>query len=363
MQSTPKSLAFVGGTLVVIVLAFVSGYLLIPKHSSDAPLPSVPPPQIAGELTGAPPSPEVPASKPGIVYENNFTAEPGAEWSTGSLKATLAGGRPYLGDFFPSSKPTLSLKLPPHKLVKLTFDLFLMKSWDGSSPMWGPGLMDIRLGGDDGRSLLHATFCNCGFFSDNNEQSFPDNYPSRPYPAWALAVENQSLGNMVDWGGPQRTFDSSAVYHMVYTFPHADERIDIQWSSMLPDNPNKPFGLTNVKVEALPELAAFTNAEMDELWNDLGDISGGGVKKFYEARWKLVSAGDSATIYIASHYTQLKIPDNITIVDPKGTVKPYPTQATVIHRERARWVLEAIHTPAALELKKAIPTVVPEGGL
>ena len=37
---------------------------------------------------------------------------------------------------------------------------------------------------------------------------------------------------------------------------------------------------------------------------------------------------------------------------------PYPMEVPVIHRERARWVLEAIHTPGALALKSEIPTVV-----
>ena len=355
MERTKNNLwIFVAG-FGILTACFAAGFLLLRGNGPDSPEAGAGgprPDQPAGAVAV-----EAPAGKdPNVAYENDFSGEPGPEWNRPTTKRTKKGDRPYLGDFLPGSKPTLSLKsLPPHKLVRLTFDLFLFKSWDGSSPMWGPGLMDVSVGGDDGRSLLHATFGNCGFFSDNNEQSFPDNFPARPYEAWTLAMENQSLGTEVSWGGPDRTFDASSAYHMVYTFPHAAPEIEVEFASTLPDNPNKPFGLTNVKVETLPELAKFSSEEFAKLWADLGS---GNAKTFYEARWKLVSAGDAAADYIFMHYKNLDIPENPKITAPGGHGKPYPMEAPVIHRERARWVLEAIHTPLALEVKKGIPTIV-----
>jgi hypothetical protein len=304
--------------------------------------------------TGCGPGPSGTMNR-GPVYQADFKGEVGSEWNHQTISRTKKGDRPYLGDFFQGSKPTLTLaSLPPHRLVRVTFDLFLFKSWDGSSPIWGPGLFDARVGGQDGRSLLHATFSNCGFFRDNNEQSFPDNYPARPYGAWTLATEKQSLGAMMDWGGPARTFDSSGVYHMVFTFPHTEAKISLEFDSTLPESSKKPFGLTNFKLEVLPELVKFTAQEMDQLWKDLGNPD---PKMFWEARWKLVSAGDATTEYIGKHYGDLKIPANLPLRNPGGNAKPYPLHFAAIHSERARWVLEAIHTPAAMDLKKGIPTL------
>ena len=354
MSDRPKN--YVGISLLalaILAVCFTAGYLLIPRQP---PAPPVPPVVATGPETGPVEVATTPALHPGMVYQLDFTNSPGEEWNRSEIAYTKKGDRPYLGDFLPGSKPALTLKpLPPHKLIRLTFDLFLMKSWDGSSPIWGPGLFDVNVGGDDGRSLVHATFSNCGFFSDNNEQSFPDNYPSRPYEAWTLAAERQTLGTQVSWGGPERTFDTSGVYHLAFAFPHTASEAVVEFQSTLPDNPNKPFGLTNIKVEALPELAAFTAAEFDQLWSDLGSAD---PKLFYDARWKLVSAGDAATAYIGKHYKDLPIPANPFIKTPGGTVLPYAMEVPVIHRERARWVLEAIHTPAALALKIEIPTVV-----
>ena len=336
--------------MVIMALCFVAGYLLRPTDDTPVTPPIVVEPMPESE-------PPLNPRDPNVVYENDFTTDPGPQWNVQVMNRTLAGDRPYFGGFEGLDRqPLLPLeRLPAHKLVRVTFDLFLMKSWDGSSPSWGPGLLDIKLGGADSRSLLHATFSNCGFFNDNNEQSFPDDYPSRPYPAWTLATEHQTLGTIVSWGGENRTFDTSAVYHMVFTFPHNTPDLVLQFKSSLPDNPRKPYGLSQMKVEALPQLAAYTAAELDALWLDLGSPD---ARKSYDARWKLIAAGDAATDCIAHHHQDLIIPDHPIIKTPGGTAKPYPMEAPVIHRERARWVLEAIHTPAALDLKKQIPTVL-----
>lgn len=98
------------------------------------------------------------------VYFNAFDeSPPGTEWSIATVSRTKKGNRPYLGDFVPGQPVTLTLgALPPHKLVRVSFDLFLQRSWDGSSPIWGATRWDMELG--DGRSLIHTSFCNCGFF-------------------------------------------------------------------------------------------------------------------------------------------------------------------------------------------------------
>jgi hypothetical protein len=242
------------------------------------------------------------------VYSNNFDEQPaGTEWSEHKVSRTLKGKRPYLGDFLCSEPVSLKLDtLPPHKLVRISFDLFLGRSWDGSSPQYGGTLWDMSLG--DARNLIHTSFCNSGFFDDNNEQAFPDTYPARPHPAWTGAVEKHSLGIFQSWGGPDRTYDTSCVYHMVLTFPHSADEILFKFvSTSLRADKKKYFGLTNVRVETLPELRIHTEKEFAGLWKDLGSAH---PAQFFPAQWEFIASGEPAAEYIARH-----LGENIDLTD------------------------------------------------
>ncbi|HEV3190186.1 MAG TPA: hypothetical protein VGY54_06790, partial [Polyangiaceae bacterium] len=129
-----------------------------------------------------------------VVYESRFDAKPGAkypEWSSTAIayssrftppgSGSLAAQRitntespkhnqRFLGEFGgPRIDPTartrviqtlkLSLdKLAPHKTVTVSFDLLVLKSWDGNSPQYGPDRFRLKVVG--GPILLDTTFSN-----------------------------------------------------------------------------------------------------------------------------------------------------------------------------------------------------------
>jgi hypothetical protein len=143
-----------------------------------------------------------------IVYKNDFNLYPGtpfAEWSSSRItyvgKFTPPGRgtrnapvvtnsespnrrRRFLGEFGgPRIDPTartrvrqavrLTLdRLPPHEQVTVSFDLLILKSWDGSSPGYGPDRWRLSVAG--GRTLLDTTFSNNPML--NADKSFQD-YP------------------------------------------------------------------------------------------------------------------------------------------------------------------------------------------
>ena len=180
-----------------------------------------------------------------------------------------------------------------HKLLRVSFDLFIMRSWDGSSETYGYTRWDCSA--DDGRTLIHTTFNNMPYFG-NNQQAFPDTYPARSHLGCTLAAEMGTLGVEQSWGS--QSFDVTSVYHMVLPFPHSESSVTLQFESTMETNKRKFYGLTNVEVDALPELAHYSDGEMAGLWKDLGSADPG---TFYAAEWKLVSAGDAAVEFIAKH--------------------------------------------------------------
>src|SRR5262249_18875923 len=77
----------------------------------------------------------VQAPKPGetVVYSNDFEGEVGSEWSSTATDVTPIGARHFLGQFGSNESVSLSLKnLPPHQHVRITFDLFMILTWDGN---------------------------------------------------------------------------------------------------------------------------------------------------------------------------------------------------------------------------------------
>jgi hypothetical protein len=331
-----------------------------------------------------------------LVYRSHLPRTPGEEWSLPFVDRTPTGDRPFIGPVQKSEPLTLTLeKLPAHAGVRVVFDLYLFRSWDGSSPTWGYSKWDLGL--DDGRSLIRTTFANCGFFMDNNEQAFPDSWPARVHPAWTLATEHQTLGTTQDWGdGPQ---DCSSVYHFDLTFPHSSERIVFSFVSALEKSNSKYFGLTNVSVETLDRLPTATAEELARWWKDLGSEE---PAIFFAAQWKLVATGDVAAAYIAQHQDEtIDMPEKeiaaligalggdkgaeaearltfqgrhaiaavkAALQDPAtgegakaalariaAMEARFPETPTQLRLYRAKQALAAIHTPAATKVEAKLP--------
>ncbi len=297
---------------------------------------------------------------PGVVYTTDFSSAVATGWSnTHTAETHKPPQRKFLGPF--DEKPiTFTLDgLPPHQFIHLTFELLTYEPWNGDSG-FGRDLWDMRV--LDGQPLIHTTFSNCGFFENNNEQSFPDQYPWYPtHPGWTGAAAHQSLGFTTTWNR-NGTFGTDSTYDFDITLPHTGATIALQFKSQTKQHQNHPYGFLNFKVETVDHPASASDQQIASWWSDL---AGEDASKAYHAVWSLIATGDAATEYIQKH---LPPPDHSIPMNIDQTARfeydsfQYSTPE-LRQFARAIHVLEVINSP---ESKKLLAdsgyTGTPQGG-
>ena len=299
-----------------------------------------------------------PIQKPGLYSANFDQNEPGNEWSATPIGATPTQ-RKFLGPFREVPLIFTMDGLPEHRMIHLTFELITYQPWNGDSQNFGRDLWDMRVVG--GQPLIHTTFSDCGFFDDNNEQSFPDQYPWYPtHPGFTGATTQQSLGYKHSWGG-NGPFGIDSTYLFDLTFPHTASTLKLQFKSQIKHHENKPYGFLNFKVETLDHPATASDAQLAAWWQDLGDED---PVKAYHAIWSLIATADQATTYIQHHLPPRDpaIPINIDQAAQFERSFEYDTpQARQF--ARAIHVLEVINSPQSKQLLADIGyTGTPQGG-
>jgi hypothetical protein len=91
--------------------------------------------------------------------------------------------------------------------LTLSFDLYILKSWDGNSPTYGPDRWSVAVEG--GPTLLATTFSNN--FKTATDSSFQD------YPVANSAPQTGAAAvNVLGYG----FWFGDAVYHFSFTFAH-----------------------------------------------------------------------------------------------------------------------------------------------
>lgn len=186
-----------------------------------------------------------------VVYHNDFQSGAGSEWSRTITQNAptlhLLGPRTFLGEF---GNETISLSLAglgAHSSVQLDFNLYLIRSWDGSSG--GATLNDygndtFRVAVQGGPTLLEASFSN----GNPAGQTFG---PDARNPAFSGAAEAYSLGFVFDDGmSINQVMDS--VYHFSFNFAHGNSFLALDFSGFgLQGIEDESWGLDNVRVSLL----------------------------------------------------------------------------------------------------------------
>jgi uncharacterized repeat protein (TIGR01451 family) len=172
---------------------------------------------------------------PPLIYANTFGGSVGSEWSNTSTDLTPTS-RPFLGQF---GNQTVSLTLsclPAHTHVGVSFDLFVIRSWDGNLSS-GPDIWELNVTG--GTRLSHTTFANWNV----KRQAYPGTYPSGDYVDHTGATEINTLGY---------TYSNSpmdAVYHLNYLFSHASASLALNFlASGLQALVDESWGIDNIEV-------------------------------------------------------------------------------------------------------------------
>jgi len=153
---------------------------------------------------------------------------------------------PYDRDHFVRVDESIVLslvKLPSHAFMTVSFDLYILKSWDGDSPAFGPDRWRVGLAGSP--ALLDTTFSNnFKTATDGSVQSYPS--PASAPQTGAAAVNTLGYGF---WFG-------DATYHLTFTFPHTLDSAAVTFSSSLYEGKaeqvrstrDESWGLDNVRV-------------------------------------------------------------------------------------------------------------------
>ena len=186
-----------------------------------------------------------------VIYSNNFETSVGSQWSNTSTDITPVGDRRFLGQFANDDAVSLSLNnLAAHNSATISFDLYVIQSWDGTSSDYGPDTWQLSV--DNGPVLLNTTFSNTG--DDGHLQSYPGSYSSsEEYPAYTGALEINTLGY---------EFYGDSVYSLSFTFKHPDSSLALNFAGFgLQDISDESWGLDNMTVAVagvdIPEPATI----------------------------------------------------------------------------------------------------------
>jgi len=191
-----------------------------------------------------------------LVQSRQASAVALPEWSNDTRDITPSG-RVFLGQF---SNQTVSLNLadlPTHQTVTVSFDLFVLGSWDGNISInqggnqVGPDIFRLSYGSSGGE-LFRTTFSNWepGSASEEVRQAYPGTVPTGDFPGRTGAAENNTLG-YTHSGYPGNIQD--AVYHLSITFPHVDGTLQMNFGAEgLEEIANESWGIDNVQVRVGP---------------------------------------------------------------------------------------------------------------
>ena len=207
-----------------------------------------------------------------VVYSNDFEAGAGPEWSSDAIE-TSPDGRNFLGQYSGSEMVSLTLGgLPSPALLNVSFDLYVINTWDGHGDRWGPDEWEVRV--HEGPVLLHTTFSNQD--AGSKRQAYPDWYPGGDNTAQTGAAEVTQFG--YDTLYTEHMPVAGAVYQMSFTFAHDGESLEVDFEGFdLESNwwdywlawhrlKNESWGLDNVVVTVIPEPGTVLLLSLGGVW-------------------------------------------------------------------------------------------------
>ena len=201
---------------------------------------------------------DIPQTNKILVYENDFENPIGAEWSNRTRNITPIGARRFLGRLGNATVSLTLNDLPLHEQVIVSFDVFLIHSWDGNATknfegtLVGPDIWKCQV--RDEPILLNTTFSNVDFFDLLNKQAYPGEFPTGDFPARTGAIENNTLGYTFYFLEDNQIHALDSVYHFSFPFSHTDSSVAIEFiAAGLQEINDESWGLDNVKVELITE--------------------------------------------------------------------------------------------------------------
>ena len=175
----------------------------------------------------------------------NVDSQNGAQRFLGEFGGPKIGknGDPGYNHTLVEQTVSLSLRdLPSHKKLRVSFDLYILKSWDGNSLQYGPDRWSLAVA--KGLPLLSTSFSN------NHKVEKEGSYQDFPRPGSLPRSDAVSTNTL----GYERFFGDS-TYHFDFVFPHHDSNLILDFSSSLFEGKgtnDESWGLDNVEVGVVP---------------------------------------------------------------------------------------------------------------
>jgi hypothetical protein len=191
------------------------------------------------------------------VYENDFELSAGSEWCLTDT-TTAPNGENFLGQF--NNTPTCLIldSLPEHNWTRISFDLYIIGTWNGNNTQYGPDEWLFSLGGETPKTFLHTTFSN--WIQPGYNQAFPDTILQGDYLARTGSSDSNNLGYTYKNVGKDTT------YQISYIFFHQADTVRFDFSAFgLQNIENEGWGLDNVAVMVsdTPVFQIFLPAILD----------------------------------------------------------------------------------------------------
>jgi WD40 repeat protein len=229
-------------------------------------------------------------------YRSQFQDGIAERWSASQIRVTPDGKRKFMGEFAKKSNTILRLHgLPPHRLVRVRFNLLLFQGAGESPNAREPDFWSLSDSG--GAAFFRSSFEFPRPFQSSQpalpSQSFPDEFPIA-HPAGTGAAEQGTLS--VNRGNdPDAATDM--VYHLEVAFPESEPDLELRFCSEFKNSqPPRTWGIENVTVEAVPNFAERSAAENRKLWDDLIDRN---AMDSWNALWQLAEGGPRTTAFVA----------------------------------------------------------------
>jgi Immunoglobulin I-set domain len=200
-----------------------------------------------------------------LLYTNDFERAAGAEWSKGPISTTPKGSRRFLGQFGSEWVSVFLAGLPSHDMITVGFDLYVIRSWDGSqSDQNGPDIFQIQEGQTN--VVFRTTFATHEYYeSDTNgthlvsrKQAYPGRFPEDEFPWSTGCREADTLGYSWNWPlSVTPRYNADCVYHIVKSFPHSADVLRLSFAKISPPGngvDEESWGLDNVSITATAGL-------------------------------------------------------------------------------------------------------------
>jgi len=198
-------------------------------------------------------------------------------WSHPDTDKTPVGNIQFHGPFTNDIVRISADNLPAHPFLEISFDLLILRTWDGSSPMserahpQDPGPDFFRVALTDGPTLLYTTFSNRpdddSFRADSKWQMYPSQVPGTHLDPQTGADAKNTLGYAYPWPGPSTFYPMDATYHIKFIIPHNSAKATLELGGMNLSSPiDESWGITNLQFRPItdpgdkPDSAAIATA-------------------------------------------------------------------------------------------------------